>query len=132
MSMNVNTPQCPSSPTALRRYTRNEYYYHPQQAKDKGGHKWLWTDRQAAGKICLEPESPLQLVHVNDIHGDASTAAYLLQFDSVHGRFVGYECKAVDSIDKSQSFEVKGNGVEEQVGFTSHPKPDQVPERSRS
>ena len=40
-------------------------------------------------RFCLEPESPLQLVHVNDIHGDASTAAYLLQFDSVHGRFVG-------------------------------------------
>ena len=63
----------------------------------------------------------------NDIHGDASTAAYLLQFDSVHGRFVGYECKSVDNGDKSQSFEVKGNGVVEQVGFSSHPKPDQVP-----
>ena len=78
-------------------------------------------------RFCLEPESPLQLVHVNDIHGDASTAAYLLQFDSVHGRFVGYECKAVNNTDKSQSFEVKGNGVDVQVGFSSHPKPDQVP-----
>ena len=78
-------------------------------------------------RFCLAPESPLQLVHVNDIHGDASTAAYLLQFDSVHGRFVGYECKAVDNANKSQSFEVKGNGVVEQVGFSSHPKPDQVP-----
>ena len=52
-------------------------------------------------RFCLAPESPLQLVHVNDIHGDASTAAYLLQFDSVHGRFVGYECKAVEAMNSA-------------------------------
>ena len=44
-------------------------------------------------RFCLEPESPLQLVHVNDIHGDASTAAYLLQFDSVHGRLWGMSAR---------------------------------------
>lgn len=27
------------------------------------------------------------VVHINELHGDAATAAHLLQFDSVHGRF---------------------------------------------
>ena len=129
MSMNVNTPQCPSSPT-IQRFDDTQGMstttIHNKQ-KIKVGINGFGRIGRLLARFCLEPESPLQLVHVNDIHGDASTAAYLLQFDSVHGRFVGYECKAVDSIDKFQSFEVKGNGVEEQVGFTSHPKPDQVP-----
>ncbi len=29
----------------------------------------------------------LQIVHVNELHGDAATAAHLLSFDSVHGRW---------------------------------------------
>ena len=29
----------------------------------------------------------LQFVHVNELHGDAATAAHLLCFDSVHGRW---------------------------------------------
>jgi glyceraldehyde-3-phosphate dehydrogenase/erythrose-4-phosphate dehydrogenase len=29
----------------------------------------------------------LQFVHVNELHGDAATAAHLLTFDSVHGRW---------------------------------------------
>jgi glyceraldehyde 3-phosphate dehydrogenase len=78
-------------------------------------------------RFCLEPESPLQLVHVNDIHGDASTAAYLLQFDSVHGRFRGYECKAVDKTGAVRSFDVVSHGAAARIGFTSHPKPDEVP-----
>ena len=29
----------------------------------------------------------LEFVHVNELHGDATTAAHLLTFDSVHGRW---------------------------------------------
>ena len=29
----------------------------------------------------------LEFVHVNELHGDAATAAHLLEFDSVHGRW---------------------------------------------
>lgn len=36
------------------------------------------------------PEHPeLQLVHINEIAGDLATAAHLLEFDTVHGRFAG-------------------------------------------
>ncbi len=36
------------------------------------------------------PRHPqLELVHINELHGDAATAAHLLEFDSVHGRFDG-------------------------------------------
>ncbi|MEM9519027.1 MAG: ArsJ-associated glyceraldehyde-3-phosphate dehydrogenase [Actinomycetota bacterium] len=31
----------------------------------------------------------LELVHINELHGDAATAAHLLEFDTVHGRFPG-------------------------------------------
>jgi glyceraldehyde 3-phosphate dehydrogenase len=36
------------------------------------------------------PQHPqLQLVHINEIAGDVTTAAHLLEFDTVHGRFAG-------------------------------------------
>jgi glyceraldehyde 3-phosphate dehydrogenase len=40
--------------------------------------------------------SPIHLVHVNEMHGDATTSAYLLQFDSTHGRWPNHECTAPD------------------------------------
>ena len=65
----------------------------------------------------LHPE--LQLVHINEIAGDAATAAHLLEFDTVHGRFDGRV---------SQSGEVISiNGSE--VSYSSHPTPQQVPWR---
>ena len=42
------------------------------------------------GRLALRAgvESPdLAFVHVNEIAGDAATAAHLLTFDSIHGRF---------------------------------------------
>ena len=42
------------------------------------------------GRLALRAgwESPdLDFVHVNELHGDAATAAHLLEFDSVHGRW---------------------------------------------
>ena len=38
----------------------------------------------------LYGRSDLQLVHVNEPHGDAATAAHLLEFDTVHGRYAGH------------------------------------------
>ncbi len=37
----------------------------------------------------LREHPELQLVHVNELKGDVATAAHLLEFDSVHGRFSG-------------------------------------------
>lgn len=37
----------------------------------------------------LRHHPDLELVHVNEIKGDAATAAHLLEFDSVHGRYDG-------------------------------------------
>ena len=37
----------------------------------------------------LRQHSELQVVHVNGIAGDVATAAHLLEFDTVHGRYDG-------------------------------------------
>ncbi len=37
----------------------------------------------------LQSHPDLQLVHVNELKGDVSTAAHLLEFDTVHGRYDG-------------------------------------------
>lgn len=63
-------------------------------------------------------ENPdLMLVHVNELKADAGTAAHLLQFDSVHGRFPG-----TSSTDGSDLFV-----DERRVGFSSHATPSDVP-----
>ncbi len=36
--------------------------------------------------------SPIQLIHINDMHGDATTSAYLLEFDSTHGKWQHHTC----------------------------------------
>ncbi len=45
--------------------------------------------------LALQPD--LVLVHINELHGDVATAAHLLEFDSVHGRFDG----TVEVVDDS-------------------------------
>jgi glyceraldehyde 3-phosphate dehydrogenase len=47
----------------------------------------------------------LRFVHVNELKGDAKTCAYLLEFDSVHGRF-GRRVAAVD-----EALEIDGVGI---------------------
>ncbi|WP_395159617.1 ArsJ-associated glyceraldehyde-3-phosphate dehydrogenase [Ilumatobacter sp.] len=42
--------------------------------------------------------SDLQLVHVNEPHGNAATAAHLLEFDTVHGRYGGNVASDGDSM----------------------------------
>jgi len=59
----------------------------------------------------------LELVHVNELHGDAATAAHLLTFDSVHGRWPR---------------EVRGDGRVLTVdgatlGYSAHAAPGDVP-----
>ena len=61
----------------------------------------------------------IELVHVNDCGGDAATAAHLLAFDSVHGRWQE-EVQA-----SSQGFQVN----EHRLSFTSESDPTAVPWR---
>ena len=54
--------------------------------------------------VCRYPD--LEIVHVNEIKGGAKTAAYMLQFDSVHGKW--RQCH--ESAD-GESFTVDGKKV---------------------
>ena len=44
----------------------------------------------------LKGEDLVQLVHINELNCDASVAAYLLEWDSVHGPFRGYNISHKD------------------------------------
>jgi glyceraldehyde 3-phosphate dehydrogenase len=65
----------------------------------------------------MAQHADLRLVHVNDAHADLSTAAHLLEFDTVHGRYPG----SVTTDDTSMV--IDGN----QVTFSSHDAPADVP-----
>ncbi|MEN9766783.1 MAG: hypothetical protein RLZZ32_743, partial [Cyanobacteriota bacterium] len=67
----------------------------------------------------------IELVHVNDWAGDAATAAHLLAFDSVHGRWgESVEAPPQGQSDGS-SFAVGGIAV----GYSQHNDPIKVPWR---
>lgn len=62
----------------------------------------------------LHPE--LELVHVNEVKGGVETAAHLLEFDTVHGRYGG-------------EVAVEGDGLRidgRSVGFTEHARPGDI------
>jgi len=59
----------------------------------------------------------VSIVHVNEIKGGAATAAHLLEFDSVHGRWTRPTAVAADS------FTIEGR----KVVFTEAAKPGDVP-----
>lgn len=61
--------------------------------------------------------SDLEIVHVNEIKGGAKTAAHLLEFDSVHGRWI-------KPITSAQSTLAVGG---RNVVFSDFPKPGDVP-----
>ena len=65
----------------------------------------------------LQHHPELQLVHVNEVKGGIATAAHLLEFDSVHGRYSG--SVAVDG----PSLIIDGATV----GFSEHAAPGDVP-----
>jgi len=61
--------------------------------------------------------SDLQLVHVNEPHGNAATAAHLLEFDTVHGRYGGNVASDGDSMT------IDG----QPVTYSAHGTPGAVP-----
>jgi glyceraldehyde 3-phosphate dehydrogenase len=62
--------------------------------------------------------SEIEFVHINEVKGGAGTAAHLLKFDSVHGRWV----PEVEAIGENQ---IAING--KAVGFSEFAKPEDVP-----
>ena len=119
------SPVAAFSPRPSSKQARSITMSQTSPTKIKVGINGFGRIGRLVARFCLESDSPLELVHVNDIHGDASTAAYLLQFDSVHGRFSGYECTA-DNRGDGQAFLVEGPGVTARIGFSSQPTPGQV------
>ncbi len=71
------------------------------------------------GRLALRAvwdRADLEVVHINEIKGGASTAAHLLEFDSVHGRW-----------SKSIKTDVDGITIEgRSIRFTAEPKPNEV------
>lgn len=61
----------------------------------------------------------LEIVHINELKGGAESAAHLLTFDSVHGRWT----REVSATDDAVVVEGK------RIGFTSHAVPAEVPWR---
>lgn len=64
----------------------------------------------------LRNQPDLELVHINEIAGDARTAAHLLEFDTVHGRFAG----TVES--DNDGLTVDGAAV----SFSAHAAPGEI------
>ena len=60
----------------------------------------------------------IEVVHINELNGDAETAAHLLTFDSVHGRWDREVSASSDSIS------IDGG---DQIGYSSKGTPGEVP-----
>ena len=65
----------------------------------------------------LRDHPDLHLVHVNEVKGDVATAAHLLMFDTVHGRYDGTVSATDDQLV------IDGNAV----SYSAHPTPGEVP-----
>jgi glyceraldehyde 3-phosphate dehydrogenase len=79
--------------------------------------------RAAMGGMYRAPDDPradnrLDVVHVNEIKGDAATAAHLLEFDSIHGRW-----RENFGTDDNRAILI-GN---RRIGFSDAPAPEAVP-----
>jgi glyceraldehyde 3-phosphate dehydrogenase len=61
----------------------------------------------------------LEIVHINETKGGAATAAHLLEFDSVHGRFA----RRIEAHEQAITIDGKS------VSFTEHAAPGEVPWR---
>ena len=59
----------------------------------------------------------LEIVHINETKGGAATAAHLLEFDSVHGRYA----HKIDAQERAISIDGKS------VSFSEHTAPGEVP-----
>ena len=74
------------------------------------------------GRLALRAgwdRSDIEFVGINEIKGGSETAAHLLQFDSVQGRWTGHEAKA----NGNQTITIDGHAVP----FTERASPDEVP-----
>lgn len=81
------------------------------------------TLRAAMGGVVRDDNDPaagnrLQIAHVNEIAGGTATAAHLLEFDSVQGRW-----RAGIAVDGEDSLTIDGH----RIGFTSTASPGDVP-----
>ena len=65
----------------------------------------------------LQGRSDLQIVHVNELSGGVETAAHLLEFDTVHGRYAG------EVTTDGTSITVDGS----EITFSALPLPGEVP-----
>lgn len=65
----------------------------------------------------LSHHPELHLVHVNEHKGDVTTAAHLLQFDTVHGKF--------DGVSETNGQDLVING--QRVSYSSHSSPKDIP-----
>jgi len=68
-------------------------------------------------------DTACELVHVNELHCDVSIAAYLLQFDSIHGKFQGFKVE-----DKDGQIEVTNASSKKShtLSFSMNPSPEEV------
>ncbi len=65
----------------------------------------------------LQHQTGLELVHINEITGGPDTAAHLLEFDTVHGRYPGTVARnGADIVIDDRT-----------VSFSAHPAPGEVP-----
>src|SRR5580704_5604688 len=64
----------------------------------------------------------IEVVHINEIKGGPSTAAHLLEFDSVHGRWSKSIKTGADGLT------VEGRSIK----FTAASKPNEVPWEARN
>jgi glyceraldehyde 3-phosphate dehydrogenase len=63
----------------------------------------------------------LEFTHINELQGDSASAAHLLAFDSVHGRW-----------NRQATAQAKGIEIDGQlVGYTGHAAPGEVPWKER-
>jgi glyceraldehyde 3-phosphate dehydrogenase len=62
-------------------------------------------------------DSELSVVHINEIRGGAATAAHLLEFDSVHGRW------SKPTAVEQNRITIDGHGI----AFTEHTRPNETP-----
>lgn len=66
----------------------------------------------------LHHQPGLEIVHINELHGTAETAAHLLEFDTIHGRYAG----STHAVDESNLI------IDDKpVSFSNHPTPGDVP-----
>jgi glyceraldehyde 3-phosphate dehydrogenase len=75
------------------------------------------------------PNQLLELVHINEKIGGSDMAAYLLEFDSTHGK-LEYQCESIINNTKQQNDEyiqVTNNNNKLLIKYTTYSKPEEIP-----